>query len=96
MSLLSVNKDIELEEFNDALIRILGILDNKEKFVITERYGLNDNKFKTFREVGEKLNRSTERIRQLESRALRRLRYYIARRGTREEIILKDYLLLFN
>ena len=48
-------------------------LDRREQFVILQRFGLIDGKAHTLRELGELLSVSKERVRQLETRALRKL-----------------------
>jgi RNA polymerase primary sigma factor len=54
----------------DAIIN----LDERERQVITMRFGLDDGKSKTLREVGERLSLTRERIRQIEREALIKLR----------------------
>lgn len=49
-------------------------LKDREKYVITKRFGLNDNKDKTLEEVGQLLGVTRERIRQIEKKALRKLK----------------------
>lgn len=49
-------------------------LTYKEKLVITERFGINDSRAKTLNEIGREFNVNSERIRQIEAKALRKLR----------------------
>jgi RNA polymerase primary sigma factor len=49
-------------------------LNPRQQRVLTERFGLNDGKPKTLEEVGVILGITRERVRQLETRALRELR----------------------
>ena len=58
----------------EALYSVLGTLTEKEREVIIVRFGLDDGKSKTLREVGESLNVTRERVRQLEIKALKKLR----------------------
>ncbi len=58
----------------DELEEVMGILSDREKTVITLRFGLGDAQPTTLDEVGRKLNVTRERIRQIEARAIAKLR----------------------
>ncbi len=58
----------------DVLGRLLDVLNEKERAVIERRYGLSGNRRMTLREVGEVLDLTRERVRQIEIRALNKLR----------------------
>lgn len=62
---------------------MLTVLTEREKFVIEERWGLNSGRAKTLEEVGEELSVTRERIRQIEVKALRKLRGF-AKSGVSE------------
>ncbi len=62
------------ESFLLALADALGELPKRERQVLEHRFGLEDDHPKTLREIGEILGLSRERVRQIESRALNRLR----------------------
>jgi RNA polymerase primary sigma factor len=62
------------ESFLLAMADALGELPERERHVLEHRFGLEDDQPKTLREIGEILNLSRERVRQIESRALNRLR----------------------
>ena len=49
-------------------------LDPKERIVIQERFGLLDNEPKTLRRIGEMLGVTRERVRQIEQKAINKLR----------------------
>lgn len=58
----------------DQLIQALHKLTPREEKVIRLRYGLDDGKQRTLEEVGREFNVTRERIRQIEAKALRKLR----------------------
>ncbi len=57
------------------IIDVLEVLPAREERVLQLRYGLSDGKRHTLQEVGDKMGVSRERVRQIESQALRRLRH---------------------
>jgi RNA polymerase primary sigma factor len=62
------------QSFEDQLQQLLGQLDDKERVIIERRFGLGDLEPQTLAEIGTDLNLSRERIRQIEERALGKLR----------------------
>jgi len=50
-------------------------LKEREKFILASRYGFKDGKEKTLEEIGKQLGITRERVRQIEKRALKRLRH---------------------
>ncbi len=62
------------QSFEDQLQKLLGQLDEKEKIIIERRFGLGDRDPQTLAEIGSDMNLSRERIRQIEERALGKLR----------------------
>lgn len=76
----SVNPENELlRHENEALVRwAVGTLNEEERAVIMSRFGLEDGRVSTLREIGIRMGVSRERIRQLEVRAKNRIRKAIA------------------
>jgi len=62
------------ESFNLAIADALADLPERERRVLELRFGLEDDQPKTLREIGDLMELSRERVRQIESRALNRLR----------------------
>lgn len=70
----------------EQLEEVLGTLTEREQKVLTLRFGLDDGRARTLEEVGKEFNVTRERIRQIEAKALRKLRHPSRSRK------LKDYL----
>ena len=64
----------------DELSELLVVLDDRERKIIFERYGLDGGKPKTLEEIGKKFGVTRERIRQLQNIALAKLRKLLAKR----------------
>jgi RNA polymerase primary sigma factor len=62
------------QSFEEQLQKLLGQLDEKERLIIERRFGLGDREPQTLAEIGTDLHLSRERIRQIEERALGKLR----------------------
>lgn len=76
----------EAKMLKEQLLQVLDTLTPRENEVIRKRYGLDDARPKTLEEVGREFNVTRERIRQIEAKALRKLRH--PNRTKR----LKDYI----
>ena len=59
----------------EQLQDVLDTLTPREKKVLTLRFGLEDGRMRTLEEVGKEFNVTRERIRQIEAKALRKLRH---------------------
>ncbi|KAL3923609.1 MAG: hypothetical protein SGILL_001560 [Bacillariaceae sp.] len=60
--------------FKDDISRLICTLNSREQAVIRMRYGLDDGRPKTLEEIGKRFSVTRERIRQIEGRALHKLR----------------------
>ena len=70
----------------EQLVEVLGTLTEREQMVLRLRFGLDDGRARTLEEVGKEFKVTRERIRQIEAKALRKLRHPSRSRK------LKDYL----
>ena len=70
----------------EQLVEVLGTLTEREQKVLRLRFGLDDGRARTLEEVSKEFNVTRERIRQIEAKALRKLRHPSRSRK------LKDYL----
>ena len=66
----------ERDFLKENIEKILDKLSKKEKFVIKNRYGLDSGKTKTLDELGQIMNFSKERVRQIEVEAIKKLEEY--------------------
>ena len=74
------------EMLKDEISEVLSTLTEREEKVIRLRFGLEDGKSRTLEEVGQMFGVTRERIRQIEAKALRKLRHPSRSRK------LKDYM----
>jgi len=74
------------EMLRESINHALAVLSERERQVLEYRFGLIDGTDHTLEEVGQHFNVTRERIRQIESKALRKLRHPARSR------FLKDYL----
>ncbi|QDZ38544.1 RNA polymerase sigma factor RpoD [Euhalothece natronophila Z-M001] len=77
-----VSKSLLREDLED----VLDTLSPRERDVLRLRYGLEDGRMKTLEEIGQIFNVTRERIRQIEAKALRKLRH------PNRNSILKEYI----
>ena len=76
---------VEKKERTKAIDTVLGTLNERERFIIERRFGIGVSRPRTLEEVGNELNISKERVRQIEAAALRKLR------NPRRAKVLKEF-----
>lgn len=69
----SVEYQIIKNSIQEQIRELLQGLDEKEKYVLQLRFGLEDDKPRTLQEIGDKMELSRERVRQIEQKAMRKL-----------------------
>ena len=81
----SVERTVMQVRLKEQVDEALGKLTEREERVLRLRFGLDDGRERTLEEVGREFNVTRERIRQIETKALRRLR------NNRRANLLRDY-----
>ena len=84
--LAEVNQTSLYSALDQLMVEVLSTLTDREQKVLRLRFGLDDGRARTLEEVGKEFNVTRERIRQIEAKALRKLRHPSRSRK------LKDYL----
>ena len=67
--------------YDEQVSRVLDVLNKREKMVIQLRFGFCDSRDRTLEEVGREFGVTRERIRQIEAKAIRKLKHAIQLRG---------------
>ena len=88
---IEANGETPEDQVSKSLLRedlesVLDTLSPRERDVLRLRYGLDDGRMKTLEEIGQIFNVTRERIRQIEAKALRKLRH------PNRNSILKEYI----
>ena len=91
IDLIESDGDTPEDEVSKSLLRedlesVLGTISPRERNVLRLRYGLDDGRMKTLEEIGQNFDVTRERIRQIEAKALRKLRH------PNRNSVLKGYL----
>ena len=74
----------------DELLKLMKVLTEREQMILKLRFGFDDGRPRTLEEVGKVYNVTRERIRQIEEKALRKLKHP-NRKGSMDQY--KDFLL---
>ena len=69
------SEKINMKILRNLLDEVLSSLDEKEQSIIKMRYGLDDGRIKTLKETGERYSISRERVRQIECKAISKLKH---------------------
>ena len=72
---LSPSEAVSQSMLHEQLLQVLDTLTDRERQVLMLRFGLEDSKMRTLEDVGKVFNITRERIRQIEAKALRKLRH---------------------
>ncbi len=80
----SLYDKVSRELLKDALNNVLDTLSPRERKVLMMRFGLEDSKPKTLEEVGQEFKVTRERIRQIEAKAIRKLKHPTRARKLRD------------
>ncbi len=79
-----IEEDIVKESIRKEIDYVLSHLNERERYIIVHRFGLDDNEPKTLREIGKDLGISRERVRQIEMRALKKIRALATKRHLKD------------
>lgn len=85
----TVEDQVFRKSLREDIFKLLATLTEREKRILILRFGLNDNKENTLEAIGKLLDVTRERIRQIEAKALRKLKHHSRSRK------LRDYLDVF-
>jgi len=81
-TVLNVKNDSEKEDFINYVVDLVKTLAQNEQFMVNNRFGLLNGNNLTLAECGKSLNLTTERVRQIEAKAIRRLRRLVKAKET--------------
>jgi RNA polymerase primary sigma factor len=90
------SKQVSLGGLRKNISKVLESLYPKEREILIMRFGLDDGRIKTLKEIGETFNISRERVRQIETKALNKLKHpsrtrdLMAWKDDRDETIIDD------
>jgi RNA polymerase primary sigma factor len=79
-------KDMMDKDLTEKLQKALKVLGQRDEKILTWRYGLDGRGGQTLDEIGKRLKISKERVRQIEERAMKKIR------GSKEADLLKDFV----
>jgi RNA polymerase nonessential primary-like sigma factor len=78
------------KDMRDHVAIWLSQLDDKQRAVVQRRFGLDGQEIATLEEIGNELGVTRERVRQIQSEALRRLRWILQQEGYSVETLFKE------
>jgi RNA polymerase primary sigma factor len=90
------SKQVSLTGLRDNIRKVLDSLSKKEREIVIMRFGLDDGRIKTLKEIGETFRISRERVRQIETKALNKLKHpsrtrdLLAWKDDRDETFIDD------
>ena len=70
---INIEEDFIKTNFQENILELLELLNEKERYILIHRFGLNNEEEKTLEQIGKDLNVKAERIRQIEKAALKKL-----------------------
>jgi RNA polymerase primary sigma factor len=73
----SLESQIETILENERMLKLMGRLSEREETILRIRYGFNDGESHTLSSTGEQIGVSRERVRQIEKRALQKMKRYV-------------------
>lgn len=79
---------IQIAEVESLVTEWIGMLSDKQRKVIEQRYGLNGSEVATLEELADSLSLTRERVRQIQIEALAQLRRILKRHGVSKDILL--------
>lgn len=71
----SIEEELESQFLNKHIDEVMGRLEENERKILTLRFGLEDGVSRTLKEIGDSMGLSRERIRQIEAKALNKIRH---------------------
>ena len=71
---LDIAEAMDLEDCKELMVNYMDLLKDREKLILTMRYGLHGQRVRTLEEVSQAINLTRERVRQIENRAIKKLR----------------------
>lgn len=83
---IAPNENLDRKLLSDRLNSVLDHLSDREREIIRLRYGLEDGQHYTLTEIGKIYDLSRERVRQIQAKAMRKLRH------PRRQALLKDWV----
>ncbi len=90
------SKQVSLTGLRDNIRKVLDSLSKKEREIVIMRFGLDDGRIKTLKEIGETFRISRERVRQIETKALNKLKHpsrtrdLLAWKDDRDETLVEE------